>query len=173
MIQLKSLFHRADFRTTLFIAKYKAQGIALGYIVYFLTMDLAQGTLQSCRHRYRVSFVPFSEAQVHEGYTHPNWPKYTLDRLPPTCSGHSLLAFTCGLPNTPQSHSFHSSLPPCLDTRGLPYALEAHALDSSFLAPARAINTVCLVSFLADSIKQCTPEADYSWPSPAHCPPAE
>lgn len=52
----------------------QAQGTALGCIVYFLTMDLAPGTLQSCRHRYRVSFVPFSEAQVHKGYINPNRP---------------------------------------------------------------------------------------------------
>ncbi len=49
--------------------------------------------------------------------------------------------------------------------RGLPYPLAIQASDSRVMAAARAINTVCLVSFLAGCIKHWMAVADYSWDS--------
>lgn len=46
---------------------------------------------------------------------------------------------------------------------GLPYPLAIQAWDSSVMAPVRAINMVCLVSFLAGCIKHWMTVADYSW----------
>lgn len=47
-------------------------------------------------------------------------------------------------------------------SRGLPFPLATQASDSTVMAAARAINTVCLVSFLAGCIKHWTAGADYS-----------
>lgn len=49
--------------------------------------------------------------------------------------------------------------------RGLPCPLAIQASDSTVTAAAQAINTVCLVSFLADCIKHWMAVADYSWDS--------
>lgn len=76
--------------------------------------------------------------------------------------GHSYLSLS------PCCH-FPLSLSPSVSLWALPYPLATQAPDSSFLAVARAINTVCLVSFLAGSIKHYRPVADYSrTPTPLH-----
>lgn len=83
-----------------------------------------------------------------------------LRNLPWAFISFSLLSPCCHFP---------LSLSPSVCLWGLPYPLATQAPDSSFLAVARAINTVCLVSFLAGSIKHYRPVADYSrTPAPLH-----
>lgn len=106
-----------------------------------------------------------------------------LQPAPPVSKDHSshLQDLTCDQVNTHDPSlnqsltwfllfsSTVSSLPPppflFFFLWGLPYPLAIQASDSSVMAAAWAINTVCLVSFLASCIKHWMAVADYSWDS--------
>lgn len=140
--------------------------------------------MQLCGHGYWISFVPFTKSQVRFAYINTYWllhtPSCSLDALSIMLIAHFHQDLTCDPGNT-HDPSFDQSLTFFLSSfflsftlylplpslffllRGLPYPLAIQASDSRVTAAARAINTVCLVSFLAGCIKHWMAVADYSW----------